>query len=180
MKKPAKGHQKRFEQRLDKNFHPTGNNWYWLKIAAVFVVVLGIGYFALNPLLQPEKEVKIAGPEPVEKAQPKTEPVYLSDVSPAYKKIEDYYLATIHTELAQLDITKENKALIDSFMAQLAELDEEYKRLNKELHDVGVNEQTVAVLIENLKLRLDLLFKLKNKLNELQKTSLKQTKGNKI
>lgn len=181
MKKPAKGHQKRFEQRLDKNFHPTGsNNWYWLKIAAIFVVVLGVVYFALNPLLQPEKEVKIVGPEPVEKTETETTPVYLSDVSPAYKKIENYYLATIHTELAQLDITKENKALIDSFMKQLAELDKEYKRLNKELHDVGVNKQTVAVLIENLKLRLDLLFKLKNKLNELQKKSLEPMQGKSI
>jgi len=47
-------------------------------------------------------------------------------------------------------------------------LDKEYKLLNKELNDVGPSEASVNALIDNLKLRLELLFKLKNKLKELK------------
>ena len=44
----------------------------------------------------------------------------------------------------------------------------EYKLLNKELNEVGPTEATISALIDNLKLRLELLFKLKNKLKELK------------
>lgn len=161
---PPKGHRKRFHARLKKNFtskeRKSQSYLYW--VAASLVLLVAIGNLTLK--------IGVGNIEKVVSAEPeKFDTVYLSDVSPEYKKVENYYLAAIHTELAQLNITKENKALIDSFMEQLAELDKEYKRLNKELKVVGVNEQTVSVLIENLKLRMDLLFKLKNKLSELKK-----------
>ena len=89
-------------------------------------------------------------------------------MSPEFKKVEDYYLASINVELAQLQVTPENKALIDSFMTQLEELNLEYQKLNDEMGEVGVNEQSVSALISNLQLRLDLLFRLKEKLNELK------------
>ena len=53
-------------------------------------------------------------------------------------------------------------------MARLAELDIEYNKLNNELNEVGPTEVTITALIENLQLRLELLFKLKNKLKELK------------
>ena len=53
-------------------------------------------------------------------------------------------------------------------MQRLAELDKEYTSLNIELNNVGPSETTVTALIDNLKMRLDLLFKLKNKLKELK------------
>ena len=71
-------------------------------------------------------------------------------------------------ELAKLSINKENKELIDSFMKQLAELDKEYKRLNNELNELGPNEQTIEAMVANLQLRLELLFKLKQKLKEIK------------
>ena len=53
-------------------------------------------------------------------------------------------------------------------MKRLSTLDKEYKRLNAELVNVGPNDLTVNALIDNLKLRLELLLKLKNKLRELK------------
>jgi len=52
---------------------------------------------------------------------------------------------------------------------QLAQLDLEYETLNTELMEVGANEQTVQALIDNLQLRLDLMMKLKSKLNTLKR-----------
>lgn len=188
--KLSNGHKKRFAQKLDENFHAClpclpdrqaarqgkqgktkSRNFQWYKIAAVFIVLFGIGFLLLQQTGSSPGENNIASGKELQET-PVDTTVFLSDVSPSYKKVEDYYLGTLHTELAQLNVTDENKLLIDSFMAQLAELDQEYKRLNSELAVTGVNDETVSALIENLTLRLDLLFKLKIKLEELQKPEM--------
>jgi len=56
-------------------------------------------------------------------------------------------------------------------------LDKEYNSLNAELSKVGPTEATVTALIDNLKLRLDLLFKLKNKLKELKNQNNEEFKA---
>ena len=53
-------------------------------------------------------------------------------------------------------------------MEELGGLDEEYKKLNIELNEIGPNDQTIEALIQNLQLRLELLKKLKEKLNQLK------------
>ena len=94
--------------------------------------------------------------------------ISLGDLSPDLKKLEQYYVANINLELAQLQVSKENRDLVDGYMSRLSELNDEYQRLNNELNQMGPNEQTVAALIKNLQLRLQLLQKLKEKLNEIK------------
>ena len=77
-------------------------------------------------------------------------------------------MAGINLQLASLKIAPENKELVDGYMSQLSILDKEYKKLNLELNKEGPTEATITALIDNLKLRLELLFKLKNKLNEFK------------
>jgi len=187
MQKPAmpNGHQKRFEILLDQCL-PIGEEikpnayFFWMKIAAVFVVVIGVlSLFMLNNPEEIGNQKVVDTPNKVENNTTEKD-IYLSDISPEYKQIEDYYLANINTELSQLNITTENKELIDSFMLQLEQLDKEYKRLNSEIKETGIDEQTVSSLINNLELRLDMLFKLKNKLNEIKQESLQEIQGNKI
>ena len=91
----------------------------------------------------------------------------LGDISPDFKKVEDYYLANINIELSKVKQTPENKELFDGYVMRLAELNQEYKRLSVELTDHGPNELTVSALIDNLKLRLNLLYRLKEQLNDL-------------
>ena len=174
-KLPA-GHRKRFESRLEQALPQRKENsrYMWLKIAAVFVVALGVGYFFLYQQEFPADNpvVNVPGEEQEENSSEKIageENLTLADISPEFKKVEDYYLANLNLGLAKIDITEENKALIDAFMTQLAELDKEYDRLNGEISKNGPNAETVEALINNLQLRLDLLFKLKNKLDELKK-----------
>ncbi len=171
--KLERGHQKRFEQKLDKEFgrEKKSNNFLFLKIAAVLIVAVGVAFFYFNSM-QPQSEIQVAD-TPVEnttKSVEKKENIQLSEISPEFKKIENYYLAGINMELAKLEINEDNKLLIDSFMAELSELDKEYQRLNSDLNETGINEQTVQAMINNLQLRLELLFKLKNKLNDLKKS----------
>lgn len=179
--KLEKGHQNRFEEKLDRAFPPqkeekkSSHQFMFLKIAAVLVVALGIGFFFFtsgeeifsgNQVVDVEEQT----PEKEEEVIPVQKEYQLSDVSPEYKKIEDYYLASLNIELAKLDVNDDNRALVDSFMNQLAELDEEYKRLNAEISETGLNESSVEALIANLQLRLELLFKLKNKIKEINQS----------
>ena len=70
--------------------------------------------------------------------------------------------------MANLEVSDENNDLVDGYMEQLAVLDAEYKKLNIELNEIGPNDQTIEALIQNLQLRLELLKKLKEKLNQLK------------
>lgn len=174
--KLSKGHLKRFEAKLDQALpkQKSSNNFTFLKIAAIFIVVLGIGAFFINKDQFIKSEAPIVNAPEVENEDEKDEiPVkefQLSEVSPEFKKIENYYLAGINIELAKLEVTPSNKALIDSFMSKMEELNNEYKRLNTEFNKSGPNEQTIEAMVENLQLRLDLLYKLKNKLNEIKQS----------
>lgn len=174
-KLPA-GHLNRFEARLDQALpqQKKSSGHQWLQIAAVAVVALAAGFFFLYQA--PMAENTPIADTPSEKETRETpagetpeEQVTLADISPEFKKVESYYMANLNMGLAKLEVTEENKTLIDAFMVQLAELDKEYGRLNGEISKNGLNSETIEALINNLQLRLDLLFKLKQKLDELKK-----------
>ena len=175
--KLREGHQARFEAKLDKAFSENiseekNTSLPWLKIAAMVVVLLAVSFFGYqqlsknNAIIDSNNTVVDNTSETGDKTDaPK---LTLADISPDLKKVEEYYMAGINVQLASLKITDENKDLVDGYMQRLAELDTEYNSLNAELSKVGPTEATVTALIDNLKLRLDLLFKLKNKLKELK------------
>lgn len=176
--KLSRGHQKRFEAKLNEALpvkRKKRNLSSFLQIAAVIVVALGIGAFFLfnngeNPIQNTNQIVETPTEEPVNEENVPINEYRLSDVSPEFKKIEDYYMASVNIQLAKLDMTPENKELIDAFMKKLETLNEEYIALNAEIQDTGINEETVEAMIANLQLRLDLLKKLKTKLNEIEQS----------
>ena len=66
-----------------------------------------------------------------------------------------------------MNVTSGNKEMFDGYLEQLEELNKEYAVLSDELTTSGPTERTVNALIDNLKLRLNLLYRLKEKLSEL-------------
>lgn len=160
------GHEKRFEARLDQAFGGR-RRWpvYRLAVAACLLVLLGLIFRqGQNPALPGQAE------PPVVEADAAGTPVTLSlgDLSPDLRSLEQYYTANIRLELASLDISGEHKAMADGYIARLGDLDAEYLRLSRELNEIGPNEQTIEAMIRNLQYRLNLLLKLKEKLNELK------------
>ncbi|MCM4160767.1 hypothetical protein FHG64_04745 [Antarcticibacterium flavum] len=174
-----KGHEQRFKARLEEEMplkHNKGNKYFYFSIAAVLVVALGIGLFLFNDPITNGNELELVETPAVEEEPENSleqRQFQLSDVSPEFKQIENYYMASINLELAKLEINNDNKALIDAFMLELEELDKEYQRLNAELNEAGPNEQTIEAMVANLQLRLELLLKLKNKLNEIKNSKNK-------
>lgn len=170
----SKGHEERFEALLAEKMPQTETNssFNWMKVAAIVVVMLGVAFFGYQYLSDFTGNTLDKNSNPIvtteENSTEKTNQISLGDLSPDLKKVEEYYLMGINVQLASLKIDSENKGLVDGYMKQLGNLDKEYKRLSIELNKEGPSEATITALIDNLKLRLELLFKLKNKLNELK------------
>jgi len=166
--KMSEGHEARFIKKLD-NALPEDTSikkrFSILKIAASIVVLIGLAFTAYKFSQQP---IAIENTVVENENQTKEDQLKsLGDVSPDLKKVEDYYLANINLELSKIKQTPENKELFDGYVIRLAELNQEYKRLSVELTENGPNELTVSALIDNLKLRLNLLYRLKEQLHDL-------------
>lgn len=161
----SKGHEARFLNKLDRALPEkrSSKSLPWMRIAASVVILLGMSFGAFKYF---ESSQTVTKPTITNVETTKS----LGDVSPDLKKVEDYYMATINYELSKVKPTPENKELIDGYIKKLEELNKEYKRLSKEITEKGPNELTVNALITNLKLRLNLLYRLKEQLNTLQDT----------
>jgi hypothetical protein len=176
--KLSKGHEDRFEKKLQQAFpnrQEKNNNvsFYWLKIAATVIIFLGAGYFAYQQWGGVENtESVLADSEGVNETT--TAQFTLGDLSPDLKKVEEFYTNGINVQLASLRTDNDNKELIDGYMKRLEELNKEYEKLNLEMNEVGPTEANITALIDNLKLRLELLFKLKNKLKQLKQLENEQ------
>lgn len=159
--KMPKGHQSRFLEKLDNELpvRKPMRKFSYLKIAASIVVVLGLAYLMITFIVKPEENLQ------GEKELVSTKSI--EEISPQLKKVEDYYLANINMELSKLKYSADNKELFDGYVERMDELSNEYDILADELINSGPDESTVNALIDNLKLRLNLLYRLKEKLNEL-------------
>ena len=162
--KMPKGHEAKFLKKLEEELPVKSNNsiFSFLNIAASIVLLIGFSYGAYQ--FMGSSEIENSTQETVSRKS-------LGDISPQFKKVEDYYLANINLELSKMKVTPESKELFDGYLARLEELNNEYTRLEEELTQSGPNEQTVNALIDNLKLRLNLLYRLKEKLSELNESN---------
>lgn len=176
------GHEDRFFSKLEKELpnDPPKKKVIslWMQIAASIVVAVGLSfyYFSSNegPVGTDEKVTVVERNNPGGGVQG----ISLGDLSPDLKKIETYYTTNINLQLSELADDPGNKELVDSYMDRLAELNKEYQRLNEELNELGPNDQTINALINNLQLRLQLLQKLKSKLNQLKSSKNEQESSN--
>ncbi|WP_136467306.1 hypothetical protein [Flagellimonas onchidii] len=186
------GHEDRFLSKLEESLpdlkletapkskpKPKLKPFPWLRIAASVVVLLGLtAYFVFGT----DKTIENSDTTITDKGNgsEQRQSISLGDLSPDLKKIERYYVTNINLELSGLEFTGENKVIVDSYMARLSELDKEYKKLTVELNAVGPNDDTINALIQNLQLRLQLLQKLKSKLNQLKSSKNEQEPKNMV
>ena len=164
------GHEARFLEKLDGQLPagPRKKKVYtlWLQIAASVVVAVGLSLYFMkgtNKVDLPDENVIVVDRQNTD-GQEQT--ISLGDLSPDFKKIETYYTTNINLQLSDLEMNPDNKELMDSYLERLAELNDEYQQLNKELNELGPNDQTISALIMNLQLRLQGLQKVKTTLNQ--------------
>lgn len=160
--KLSANHATKFEALLKAELHqkkPKKKNFKWLSIAAsiVLLISLGIKFYPTKNTETIDTETNSAPKE-----------IRLGNISPEFETIETYYTNSINLEISQLELTDENKEIIDGYLSKIAELTKEYQSLTKELNTKGVNDSTIDALISNLQLRLQLLKRLKKQLKELK------------
>lgn len=168
--KMSEGHEARFLDKLDAELpvKKQSNRFSFLNMAASVVILLGLSFgayqFFQSPPVIPDSDKQVV----------ETNIKTLGDVSPDLKKVEDYYLASINLELSKVQMTPENKDLVDGYIQRLKELNEEYDKLTLELNENGPNEENLDALIDNLKFRLNLVMRLKDKLQEFNDDTFTQ------
>ncbi|WP_299525227.1 hypothetical protein [Winogradskyella sp.] len=166
--KMSAGHEARFLEKLEKELpvEKKSSGFNFLNIAASVVVLLGLSFGAYQFFKGSGGEIV-----PDEKKVVENNIKSMGEFSPELKKVEDYYLASINLELSKVQLTPENKDLVDGYIQRLKELNDEYEKLTIELNENGPNSITLDALINNLKLRLNLVTHLKDKLEEFNDDS---------
>ncbi len=173
------GHRDRFMQKLEKEFPEVKKskrslNYPWLRIAASVVVIFSISLFTLTQF----SETTDPGVEVVDVLDSKVknstvvltkESSTLAEISPEYEEVENNILTSIKFQLSKITVDDSNRELVESFKERLNNLDVEYQKLNKELIEVGPNVHSIEAMMENLTIRLSLLNRLKDKLEELER-----------
>ena len=150
-------HRSVFEKKLKEELHQKKRiPMRFLSIAATVLVLFGLGF--VFTLQQPVDE----------RTSPQTTEVSLEDYSPELKKIENYYLTAINLELASLEVTDENRALLDDYLRRMNGLTKEYELLSKQLRADTIDEELINNLIDNLQMRLQLMVELKNELKKIK------------
>ena len=152
-------HSSKFENLLQQKMHqqkPKKRNFKWLSVAASIILLLSLAitFYPTETIEDPKENT--------------TKEISLGSISPEFQTIETYYTNSINLEISQLELTEENKEIIDGYLLKIAELTKEYKSLTKELNTKGVNDSTIDALIRNLQLRLQLLQRLKKQLKQLK------------
>lgn len=157
-------HHDKFQKKLMKEMHLNKSRFQiykWVSIAASVLLIVSLAYSFYTK-------------DPVEIKTPNENIIRLGSISPELNTIENYYINSIHLELSELEMTDENKELLDGYLSKIEELTKEYTLLTKELNTKGVNDKTIDALISNLQLRLQLLQRLKKKLNSLKQLNTKE------
>ena len=163
-----KGHEDRFLNRLKDELPSVkkSKSYQWLKIAAAVVIMLSVSTYLFLQNKSNPNSIKTTVVEASTNEDKNS--ISFGDLSPELKKVENYYVANINYELSKLEVSEENKEVVDGFLSRLDDLNMEYQDLNKELNEIGPNDQTIEAAINNLQLRLQLMQKLKSKLNQLK------------
>ncbi|MFK8060794.1 MAG: hypothetical protein AB8B78_11975 [Polaribacter sp.] len=154
-------HTSKFEDLLQQEIQPQKpkkKSFKWLSIAASIVLLISLG-IKFYPVKNIEKDTETS---------PVQEKISLGSISPEFKTIENYYKNSINLEISDLEMTDNNKEIVDGYLLKIGSLTKEYKLLTQELNTNGVNDSTIDALISNLQVRLQLLKRLRKQLQELK------------
>jgi hypothetical protein len=150
---PQSGHEKRFEQKLNKPFQKSRKtSWKWMSVAASVVLVLG---FWLGSNHQ--------------KGQ-----IELADVSPKMEEVQNYFVSTINVELKKLEKNRnlDTETVIEEALDALEELEDNYKVFIKELNYDGNTRKIINSMIKNYQQRLQILENVLQQIDQIKNPEL--------
>jgi len=152
---PIEGHKDRFLRKLEREEESKRSSGitFW-RVAAAVIVLVTISVSVLLPRFNSPKDVQYAS-------------MSLSDVSNDLAEVELYYQSKLEREYAALNSLSETDPVVKSYLDELENLNQDYKDLEEQLYSSGSHEKVVIAMIENFRLRLELIEKLEKKKLEL-------------
>ena len=135
LKTLPESHRTEFLGKLKTSKEKKRNPFIWLKIAAVLVIGLMIGYAVINR--DSEKNV--------------------SPMIAQIEAVEAEYLRDIQEEWQNFVAITDDKVLVERFKKRLDELDKDYQEISQQFKNDSNNIEVVETLVENLQTRLQIL-----------------------
>ena len=86
----------------------------------------------------------------------------LSDISPEYAELEQFYTLKINQKIGQLDRFEQKEAVLED----LKELDQNFKELQQELGETRDEEQIIYLMIENYQTKISILERVLDRLGD--------------
>jgi hypothetical protein len=128
------------EQKPKKREAKTFSLGFVLRLAAIIIMVMGIGFvFYLR------SEKKVGG-------------VDLTAINPEYAKQQKLYATLVKTKRTELrNVAKFDPQLYKEFSGELAQMDSTYKKLTSELKTSPNQERVLRAMIRNLQVQTQVL-----------------------
>lgn len=153
---PEEGHEARFRKRLEgkTDVKHSRSPRIWMAIAASLVILLGLGIFYTNST--PSREARI------------------SEISPEASSTQLYFASVIEEQVKQLEAEEnpQTKALIEDALVELAELEEDYRKLEQDLLNGGNSKLILSAMITNFQTRIELLNDVLNTIESIKEFNI--------
>ncbi|APY07649.1 hypothetical protein BWZ20_04745 [Winogradskyella sp. J14-2] len=156
LKTPPENHRSEFLDKLKKQSQSKKVGYTWLKIAAVVIITLAVGFTLLYR-------------QPTENVAP---------IVAQVEAVEAEYLKEINAEWQNFVAIAEDEVLVERFKKKLDELDADYKNISIQFRANPNNLEIVELLIDNLQTRSQILkdiqehIKILNQNNEQYEKSI--------
>jgi hypothetical protein len=150
---PPAGHRNRFEMRLERERTERRDRVLFWRVAAAIIVLVVAGATLLMP--------RFNGPGDVSYAS-----MSLGEVSEDMADIEKYYSSELSAKYQNLTALSREDQNVKRLFEELERLNENYAELEKQLYRSGSNDRVILAMIENFRLRLEIMEKLEIIKNE--------------
>ncbi len=151
---PIAGHESRFLERLEARDTEKKKNTgilFW-RVAAAIILLVVLAVSSLIPRFNSPNDVHYGA-------------MALGDVSDEMADVERYYQSRLSEEYNKIDELSAADPVVKSYLDELDTLNQDYKKLEVTLYDSGSHEKVVLAMIENFRMRLDLMEKLEKQKN---------------
>jgi hypothetical protein len=165
---PSEGHFERFNRKLEMRFHIRSRKRsivpYLLRAAVVTLLITLSSLWTWEHFLKPDRNM-----------------MKLSEVSPEYREVENYYVHQVNlmeNELESIDLLNNNeqKAMLFS---EMKSMDSVYVQLQKELKANPNDERIINAMIEHYQTKLDVMTFILNQLKAIRNEQIKTSDNEK-
>jgi len=154
---PNEGHFERFQQKLKKQEKKTivFKPMFFAKAASVAVLITLSSLWFYQNVIQ-EKQEQYYGD------------LQLQNTSSEYNEIEVYYTSQVKSKYNEINSLDKNNEESKMMLKEISEMDSLYKNMQEDLKKNPNDERVVNAIIQHYKIKIQVLNKIINRLNNVK------------